>query len=52
MVIKMSQMARFLHFAGDSNKPVTVWAKYLSASEKSHLALLEIGMDHWVLSNH
>ena len=52
MVIKMSQMARFLHFAGDSNRPVTVWTKYLSASEKSRLALLEIGMDHWVLSNH
>ena len=26
-------------------KTVIVWAKYLSASERSHLALLEIRMD-------
>ena len=45
MVIKMSQMAHFFVFsADDTKKPTTVWAKYLSASERSHLALLENAM--------
>ena len=30
----------------------TVLAKYLSASERSYLALLENAMDYWILSYH
>ena len=53
MVIKMSQIAHFLYFLlMTTKKPVTVWAKYLSASEKSHLAILENAMYCWVLSYH
>ena len=36
----------------DSKKAVTVWAKHLSASERSHLALFENIMDYWVLSDY
>ena len=32
--------------------PVTVSAKYLSASERSYLAYLENATDYWVLSYH
>ena len=35
-----------------TKKPVTVWAKYLSASKRTHLTLLESTMDYWVLSYH
>ena len=53
MVLKISQMAHFFVFsAHDSEKPVTVWARYLSASKRSHLALLENAMYCWVLSYH
>ena len=53
MVIKMSQLAHFFVFTADGNKnPVTVWAKYLSASKRTHLTLLESTMDQWVLSYH
>ena len=41
MVIKMSKMVHFF---------VTVWAKYLTTSERSYLVLLENIMDYWVLS--
>ena len=52
MVIKMSKRAHFFVFsANNSKKPVIVWPKYLSASKRSHLALLE-NMDYWVLSYH
>ena len=44
--MKMSQVAHFFVFsADDSKKPVTVWAKYLSASERSHLAFLANAMN-------
>ena len=47
MVIKMSKMAHFFVFSADgSKKPVTVWAKYLSAPERSYLVLSENAMDH------
>ena len=29
---------------------VTVWAKYLSASEKSYLDFSENAMDYWIMS--
>ena len=37
MVTKMSKMAYFLYFL-----LMTVWAKYLSESERSYLPLLEM----------
>ena len=44
--MKMSQVAHFFVFSADgSKKPVTVWAKYLSASERSHLAFLANAMN-------
>ena len=50
----------FLFSAYNSTKTVTVWAKYLSTSERPHLsafektylALPENAMDYWVLSFH
>ena len=46
MVIKMSELAHFfVVFADDSKKAALVWEKYLSASERSYLALLENAMD-------
>ena len=51
--IKMSKIAPFLIFFADaSKKSVTVWRKYLSASERSYLALSEDAMDCWILSYH
>ena len=51
MVIKMSKMAHFLYFLPiTAKKSVSVWAKYLNKSERSHLALSENAMDYWVLS--
>ena len=44
MVIKMSQMAHFLHFLLMTAKNQSVWARYLSASKRSRLALLENAM--------
>ena len=35
MVIKMSKIAQFMYFLLMTVKKVTVWAKYLSASERS-----------------
>ena len=53
MVIKMSKMTHFFVFSiNGTKKPVTVWTKYLCASERSHLVLLENVMDYWVLSHH
>ena len=37
----MRQMAHFLYFLLIKVNPVTVWTKYLSASERSHLALFK-----------
>ena len=53
MVIKMSKMAHFLYFLLiTAKKSVSVWAKYLNKSERSHLALSKNAMDYWVLSYH
>ena len=38
--------------AAASKKSVTVWTKYLRASERSDLALSENAMDCWILSYH
>ena len=43
---------RAVFSADDSKNSVTVWANYLSASERSYLALSENAMDYWVLSYH
>ena len=52
-VIKMSKAAHFfVSSADDSKKSVKVWGKYLSASERSYLPLLDNAMDFWVLSYH
>ena len=50
----MSQMTHFLVFSADgSKKPATVWAKYSSTSERSHLVYLENAMYYyWALSYH
>ena len=46
MIIKMSELAHFfVFFADGSKKAVLVWEKYLSASERSYLAVLENAMD-------
>ena len=37
----MKNCSFFVFSVDDSKYPVTVWAKYLSASERSHLILLE-----------
>ena len=42
----------FVFSADDNKKPVTVWAKYSNASERSYLALLENAMYYWILSYH
>ena len=53
MVIKMSKKGSFFVFSADaSKKSVTVWRKYLPASERSYLALSENAMDCWILSYH
>ena len=31
---------------------ITVWANFLSASERFYLALLENAIDYWVFSSH
>ena len=50
MVIEMSKMAHFLVYSVDERESATVWAKYLSLSERSYLALSEKAIDYWVLS--
>ena len=51
MIIKMSKIV-FVFSADDSKKLVTVWVKYIDASEISYLGLLENHLDSWVLSYH
>ena len=41
MVIKIPTVAHVLYFVLWQHKISTLWAKYLSASERSYLALLE-----------
>ena len=42
----------FVFFPYNSKKLVTDWVEYLSASERSYLALSENGMGYCVLINH
>ena len=42
MVIKMSKITHFMYFLlNTAKRSVLVWTSYLSASERSYLALLE-----------
>ena len=51
MVIKKSKMAHFLYFLlMPAKKSVTVWTKYLCASERFYLALSENAMDFGFLA--
>ena len=53
MVVKMSKMAHLSVFSADASKTsVRIWRKYLDASGRSYLALLENAMDCWILSYH
>ena len=53
MVVKMSKMAHLSVFSADASKTsVGIWRKYLDASGRSYLALLENAMDCWILSYH
>ena len=50
-VIKSQKWHIFVFSAEYSKKSVQVWAKYLSASERSYLAFLENTLlDYWLLS--
>ena len=49
---KVENDSFFVFCADDCEKSVTVWRKYLLASEKSYLALSENAMDCWILSYH
>ena len=42
----------YLSSTDDSKESVTVWAKYLNASEGSYLACSENAIDYWFLSYH
>ena len=47
IVIKMSKNGSFFIFSADDNeRSVTVWGKYLGASERSCLALSESYVDY------
>ena len=48
LVIKMSKELIFVFSAEDSKMSVTVWAKYVSAFEKSYQTLLENVTDYLV----
>ena len=50
-VIKMSKNGSLFGFSADDSKKlvITVWEKYLSASERSHLALSKNAIDYWIL---
>ena len=51
MVIRMSKMAYLMYFLlNTEKKPDPVWARYLNASERSYLALLQNTMDYGVLT--
>ena len=50
VVIKMSQIAHFMYFLL-SKKTVPIWARYLSASERSYLDLSENTM-YYVLRSY
>ena len=50
--LKCQKRLIFLVYSVDERKSATVWAKYLSLSERSYLALSEKAVDYWVLSYH
>ena len=50
--LKKQKWLIFLFSADGSKKSVTVWAIYLSASERSYLALSKNARDCWLLSYH
>ena len=55
MVIRMSKMAHLMYFLlnTEKNRPsLGKWVRYLNASERSYLALLQNTMDYGVLSYH
>ena len=53
MIIKMSKNGLFYVLSpGYNKKPVPVWATFLSASERSYLALSENDMDYVLRSYH
>ena len=52
MVIRMSKMAYLMYFLLNTEKTYPVWERYLNASERSYLALLQNTMDYGVLNYH
>ena len=52
MVIRISKMAHLMYFLLNTEKTDPVWARYLNASEKSYLTLLQSTMDYEVLTYH
>ena len=52
MVIRMSKMAYLMYFLLSTEKTDSVWERYLNASTRSSLALLQNTMDYGVLTYH
>ena len=52
MAIRMSKMAYLMYFLLNTEKTDPVWERYLNASERSYLALLQNTMDYGVLTYH
>ena len=52
MVIRMSKMAYLMYFLLSTEKTDSVWERYLNASKRSSLALLQNTMDYGVLTYH
>ena len=53
IVIRMSKMTHFMYLLlHTEKKSVPVWGRYLNASKRSYLALLQNTMDYGVLSYH
>ena len=52
VMVKCQKWLIFVFTADGSKKLVTIWAKYLNASERSHLALSENAIIYCILSHH
>ena len=52
MVSRMSKMAYLMYFLLSTEKTDSVWERYLNASTRSSLALLQNTMDYGVLTYH
>ena len=52
MAIRMSKMAYLMYFLLNTEKTDLVWERYLNASERCYLALLQNTMDYGVLTYH